>query len=218
MCTRILIADDHQILLQGLRALLNEEPGFEVIAEAVDGRGAVRLSQEQKPDVAVIDVTMQGLNGIDAARQICKGTDIKVVALSAHNEPHIVQDIFAAGARGYVLKEDALEELSDAIRHVMAGELFLSKRLLSRTASEASSSMIADLTPREREVLQLMAEGESTKEIAFRLRLSTKTIETHRRSLMEKLQMYSVSELTKCAICEGLTTTGATTRSTPTAR
>jgi len=208
MSTRILIADDHQILRQGLRTLLDRQPEMEVVAEASDGRRAVTLSEEHNPEIAVIDVTMPDLSGIETTRQICAKSDTKVIALSAHTETRFIRDMIEAGASAYVLKEDAFEELSTAIRTVMQGGTYFSKRIDPQVAgdADAAASSISRLTPREREVLQLMAEGQSTKEIAYRLKLSTKTIETHRRQIMMKLELYSVAELTKCAIREGLTT------------
>lgn len=208
MSTRILIADDHQIFRQGLRSLLDHQPDFQVVAEASDGRQALTLIEEHNPEVAVIDVTMPDLNGIETARQICARTDTKVVALSAHVETRFIREMIAAGASAYLLKDDAFDELALAIRTVLDGGTFFSKRIDRNVVgdADAAASSISRLTPREREVLQLMAEGQSTKEIAYRLKLSTKTIETHRRQIMMKLELYSVAELTKCAIREGLTT------------
>jgi DNA-binding NarL/FixJ family response regulator len=208
MATNVLIADDHQILRQGLRSLLERQPDMRVIAEAADGRHALTLIEEHAPEIAVIDVSMPELDGIETTRQICSKTSTKVVALSAHGEPRFVRDMLKAGASAYLLKDDAFEELAIAIREVMAGGTYFSKRIDQNAVSGkgAPAGSIQRLTPREREVLQLMSEGQSTKEIAFRLKLSTKTIETHRRQIMQKLDVYSVAELTKCAIREGLTT------------
>ena len=211
MYTRILIADDHQILRQGLRSLLSRQPGFDVVADVADGVSAIRLVQEMNPDIAVIDVTMPDLDGIEATRKICAGSPaVRVIALSMHADQRFVREMVRAGASGYLLKDDAFEELAVAIRTVMDGGRYFSKRLETtitpETAEVASHAPTRHLTTREREVLQLIAEGKSTKEVAFHLRLSTKTIETHRRQVMEKLGLYSVAELTKWAIREGLTT------------
>jgi DNA-binding NarL/FixJ family response regulator len=217
MSTRILIADDHQIFRQGLRSLLDRQPDFEVVAEASDGRRALVLIEEHNPDVAVIDVTMPDLNGIETARQICARTDTKVVALSAHVETRFIREMITAGASAYLFKDDAFDELANAIRTVLDGGTYFSKRIDRNVGGDvdAAASSISRLSPREREVLQLMAEGQSTKEIAYRLKLSTKTIETHRRQIMMKLELYSVAELTKCAIREGLTTVSASLLTPP---
>jgi len=208
MATRVIIADDHQILRQGLRSLIERQPDMQVIADASDGRRALTLVEEHNPEIAVIDVSMPEMDGIETTRQICANTDTKVVALSAHGETRFVREMLKSGASAYLLKDDAFEELAVAIRAVMNGGTYFSKRIdhNAATGGTAPQNAFDRLTPREREVLQLMAEGQSTKEIAFRLKLSTKTIETHRRQIMQKLDLYSVAELTKCAIREGLAT------------
>jgi DNA-binding NarL/FixJ family response regulator len=211
MSTRILIADDHQILRQGLRSLLSRQSGFEVIADVADGVSAIRQVEELNPDIAVIDVTMPDMDGIETTRRICANSPaVKVIALSMHADQRFVREMIRAGASGYLLKDDAFEELNVAIQTVMEGGHYFSKRLDTIIAPEGSDTVThaptRNLTAREREVLQLVAEGKSTKEVAFHLRLSTKTIETHRRQVMEKLNLYSVAELTKWAIREGLTT------------
>jgi DNA-binding NarL/FixJ family response regulator len=233
MSERILIADDHQIVRQGLRRLLESEESFTVIGEAANGRAAVRMVQEDQPDIVVMDVTMPDLNGIDAARQIThEHPDVKVIGLSMHADSRFASEMLRAGASGYLLKEDAFEELSTAIRQVLAGTVYVSPRiagaLLGRgmdpdggdeltnlAASQAASNRSGDLSallspmlhlsPRQREVLQLIAEGRSTKEIAFDLGVSVKTVETHRRQMMDKLNLHSVAQLTKYAVREGLT-------------
>jgi DNA-binding NarL/FixJ family response regulator len=212
---RILLADDHQIVLEGLRSLLQQNEEMEVVAEAKDGRSAVQLARELQPDVVVMDVGMPGLNGIEATRQITsREPDAKVVALSMHSDRRFMGEMLKAGAKGYLLKDGAFEELATAIRSVMSNKVYLSPRIadvvvddyVRRTPSQGSdTSAFAKLTPREREVLQLMAEGRATKEIAMDLKVSIKTVETHRRQIMEKLNIHSVAELTKYAIREGLT-------------
>ena len=193
---------------------------MQVVAEANDGRSAVQLAQELQPDVVVMDVGMPGLNGIEATRQITnREPDAKVVALSMHSDRRFMGEMLKAGAKGYLLKDGAFEELATAIRSVVANKVYLSPRIadvvvddyVRRTPGQAAgdTSAFAKLTPREREVLQLMAEGRATKEIAMDLKVSIKTVETHRRQIMEKLQIHSVAELTKYAIREGLTTAGA---------
>ena len=186
---------------------------MEVIGEAADGRAAVQMTHDMSPDVVVMDVGMPGLNGIEATRQIMnKEPDAKVVALSMHADRRFMGEMLKAGAKGYLLKDGAFEELANAIRSVVADKVYLSPRIADvvvddyvRRQNGVEPSAFAKLTPREREVLQLMAEGRATKEIAMDLHVSIKTIETHRRQIMEKLQIYSVAELTKYAIREGLT-------------
>ncbi|HEV8378161.1 MAG TPA: response regulator transcription factor [Tepidisphaeraceae bacterium] len=208
---RILIADDHEMFRQGLRLLLDSQPDVEVVAETGDGRSAVRLAAEHCPDVIVMDLSMPDLNGIDATRQILANAPVgkapKVIALSAHSDHHLAGQMLAAGASGYVLKHAAFPEMMEALSAVLAGKIYLSPTLPSVTnanaASEASSA--GKLSPREREILQLLAEGKAMKEIAAVLGVSIKTVETHRRTMMSKLGLYSVAELTKYAIREGVT-------------
>ena len=213
MTTRILVVDDHRIMREGLRALLAGIPGMAVVAEANNGRCAVQLAQEQKPDVIIMDVSMPDLNGIEATRQILAAhPEIRVIALSIHSDRRFVLQMFRAGAVGYLLKDCAFEELAHAIEVVLDGQAYLSPGIAGvvvgeflRQLASDESTLIPSLTAREREVLQLTAEGKSTKEIASLLRVSVKTVETHRRQLMEKLRMNSVAELTKFAVREGLT-------------
>lgn len=212
MPARILLVDDHRIVRDGLRALLQSQSDLQVVAEADDGRTAIQLASELSPDVIVMDISMPDLNGIDATRQIhAARPNCKVVVLTAHFDHRMATQVMDAGAKGLVPKDAAFEELALAIRTVMSGKNYLSPRLPSDiVASISSGSNGADgafrsLSGREREVLQLIAEGKSTKEIAFHLDLSTKTIETHRRQIMEKLAIDNVADLTKYAVREGLT-------------
>lgn len=213
MTIRIILADDHRIIRDGLKALLRAEADFEVIAEAEDGRTAVRLATELSPDVVVMDISMPDLNGIEATRQItADGKGTKVVALSALSDGKIVSSIIDAGASGYIPKDAAFEELATAIRSVISERVYISPQVTGalvdrmRTQSlHADKSIFNLLSPREREVLQLLAEGKATKETARELRVSVKTVETHRRNMMEKLNIHSVAELTKYAIREGIT-------------
>ena len=209
----IIIADDHQILRQGLKTLLEKEPDMEVVAEAEDGRKTVTLVREFMPHVVIMDVNMPDLNGIEATRQILSEyPDMKVIALSMHADRRFVINMLKAGAHGYLLKDCAFEELAQAIRLVMASKTYLSpgvaeivvKDYVHRLPGPAQTAFSV-LTAREREVLQLMAEGKSTAQIAELLHISVKTVETHRQQIMHKLGMRSVAELTKYAIREGLT-------------
>ena len=213
MPTRVLLADDHRIIREGLRALLQKQSDMKVVEEAQDGITAVRLAEKLHPDIVIMDIGMPDLNGIEAARQIISRVKgIKVIALSMHSDKRFVLEMLKAGASGYLLKDCAFEELIDAIRTVRNGQIYLSNRvagvvvdeyLHNRPASEVSAYNL--LSAREREVLQLLAEGNSTKSIAASLNVSTKTIETHRQQIMEKLNLHSVAELTKYAVKEGLT-------------
>lgn len=214
MNTRILLADDHQMIREGLRSLLSKEPGMLVVAEAADGRDAVRLAVDLTPDVVIMDLSMPDLNGIDATRQIiAKTPQVKVIVLSVHADQRFVMEMLKAGASGYLLKDRAFEDLVLAIRDVLANRTYLCREISElvvgeyvRNLKQTDSSAYSVLTAREREVLQLFAEGSSTAQIAERLNLSVKTIESHRQNIMEKLNLRSIAELTKYAIREGLTT------------
>jgi DNA-binding NarL/FixJ family response regulator len=211
--TRILLVDDHRILREGLKSLLNEEADMSVVGESDNGRTGVEMASELAPDVVVMDIGMPELNGIEATRRIARDTaGTKVVALSMHSDGRFVSEILKAGASGYVLKDGAFEELALAIRTVMDGKTYLSPRVADvvvedylRQSPQKMPGAFASLTSREREVLQLLAEGKATKQAAAALNVSVKTVETHRRQIMTKLDMYSVAELTKYAIREGLT-------------
>jgi DNA-binding NarL/FixJ family response regulator len=213
MGIRILLADDHEIMREGLRSLLEKQRDMQVIAEAQDGRDAVEKALELRPDVVVMDITMPELNGIEATRRITgEDSGIRVVALSMHSTRRFMTEVLKAGASGYLLKECAVAELIQAIRTVVAGRSYLSPAVTEavvedyvRHVPSNGGAAFASLSPREREVLQLIAEGKATKEIAAALQVSVKTIEAHRAQIMEKLHIHSVAGLTKFAIHEGLT-------------
>jgi len=214
MSIRVLIADDHKIMLAGLRSLLEKQADFEVVGEAENGRKAVQMAQEKNPDVVVMDVSMPDLNGIEATKQIIESLpETRVVALSMHSDKRFVMGMLRAGASGYLLKDCASQELANAILQVAGGKKYLSPEItgvviddfLLGGSSEEVTTAASPLSPREREVLQLIAEGWSTKQIASHLYVSIKTIETHRRQIMKKLDLHSIADLTKYAIREGLT-------------
>ena len=213
MKTKILLVDDHKILRDGICSIVKGYPDMEVIGEAADGKKALQLVEELSPDVVIMDISMPDLNGIDATRRIISDhPKIKVIALSMHHDKQFVSEIFKAGASGYLLKDCAFDELEHAVRIVMDGKTYINPQIASLvieslvnqppTSSPKSFSLLTD---REREVLQLIAEGQSTKEIAGKLSVSAKTIESHRRQVMGKLNIRNVAELTKYAIREGLT-------------
>lgn len=212
MTIKILLVDDHRIMRDGLSALLKNEPDMEVVAESDNGREAVEMSRKLKPTVVVMDMSMPGLNGAEATRQILAlCDDVKVLALSMHADKRFIIGALSAGASGYVLKDCAFEDLVRAIRTVAMNRTYLSPNIADivvksyRHSQPSPSESFPVLTPREREVLQLISEGASVKKIAPILRVSTKTIETHREHIMKKLNIHSVAGLTKYAIREGLT-------------
>lgn len=213
MKINILLADDHKIIREGLRALIEKQSDMEVAAEAQDGLETVKLARKLSPDVIIMDIGMPGMNGIDATRQIvAEAQNIKVIALSMHSDRRFVLQMLKAGASGYLLKDSAFEELVVAIHTIMNNQPYLSPRITDvvvkeylHNLSKNESTVFSILTAREREVLQLIAEGKNTKQIASILNISVKTIETHRQQIMEKVGVHSVAELTKYAIREGLT-------------
>ena len=213
MSVKIILADDHRIMREGLRALLERDAAIEVIAEADNGRTTVELSRELNPDVVVIDIGMPDLNGIDATRQIVSESPaVKVIALSMHSDRKFVREMLSAGASGYLLKDSAFEELGTALTTVINNQTYLSPKIADTVVKDylgkvepKESKVSPALTKREREVLQLIAEGKTTKDIASQLYVSIKTIETHRKQIMDKVGLNSVAELTKYAIREGLT-------------
>jgi DNA-binding NarL/FixJ family response regulator len=213
MCfvTTILLADDHQLIRQGLRSLLDEREGLHVLGEASNGRAAVRMARELKPDIVIMDITMPDLNGIDATRQIRGDNEhTRVIALSMHPERQFVLEMLAASASGYLLKDSPLDEVVSAIETVQRGEIFLSPKVTGVLVNQylggagEPNGFCGTLSPREREVLQLVAEGKNAKEIGQILHISSKTVEGHRRQIMDKLKLYSVAELTRYAIREGM--------------
>lgn len=213
MSIKILIADDHKIVRDGLRSLLEKQPNLEVVAEAENGRAAVQLAKDKSPDVVIMDISMPDLNGIDATRQMITALpEVKVLGLSMHSDKRFVIGMLGAGASGFLLKDCAFEELSQAIKVVIANQVYLSPGIAGTVVNDYVRRILGNyaffkpvLTPREREVLQLLAEGLSTKQIASRLHVSVKTVETHRRQIMTKLDIHSIAELTKYAVREGLT-------------
>ena len=212
MALQILVTDDHRLLREGLRSLL-ESQGFQVRGEAADGRTAVKLAKTLEPDAVIIDISMPGLNGIDATKQIHQDCpEVKVIVLSMRSDSRAVLEAFAAGASAYLLKEAAFEEVVVALKVVMQGKTYLSPaiaHLVVRNSVEhwstSSGQMRRGISGREREILQLVAEGRSSKEMAASLYVSVKTIETHRKQIMDKLNLHSIAELTKYAIREGVT-------------
>ena len=213
MDIRIVIADDHQIVRQGLRVLLEKEPDMEVVGEAEDGQTTVSLTKKLHPHVVLMDIKMPDLNGIEATRQILSELpDVKIIALSMYPDQRFVMNMLKSGARGYLLKDSAFEELAQAIRLVMANKTYLCplvtevvvKDLVTLNPSSSQTALVV-LTSREREVLRLLAEGKRTSQIAQLLDISVKTVDTHRQQIIHKLGIRSLAELTKYAIREGLT-------------
>src|SRR5436305_15166080 len=207
MAVRVLLADDHEIVRQGLRVLLERE-GFQVVGEASDGHEAVKLCEANHPEVAILDLSMPLLNGIDAAREIMKSNPrTKVVLLTMHTEDHLILESLRAGVTGYVLKTKAASELVQALRAVCRGEMFLTQSI-SRMIVQAflQNAPVAGnpISDRERQVLQLVAEGKTTKEIASLLGISVKTAESHRSNLMDKLNIHDTAGLVRYAIRIGL--------------
>ncbi len=213
MSIKILIADDHKIIREGLRALIEKKPGMEVIGEVENGRKAVQLVQELLIDIIVMDIAMPDLNGIEATRQIvARAPSIKVIALSMHSDKRFVVEMLKAGASGFLLKDCAFEELIHAINTVRTNKTYLSPKIADmmikdyvRLLPMGELSVFSVLTPRQRQVLQLLSEGKGTSQIAHDLQVSVKTVETFRQQIMNKLNIHSIAELTKYAIREGLT-------------
>ena len=213
MGIRILLADDHRLMREGLRSLLEEQPDMSVVGEAENGKSAVQLATKFMPDVVIMDISMPGLNGIDATCQILSNcAKSKVIALSMHAERRTVLEMLNAGASGYLLKDCAFEEVTHAVRTVVSNSTYLSPRITEIVIKDYvhripknELSSLSGLTTREREVLQLLSEGKKTKEIADLLRVSIKTAESYRQQIMDKLNIHSIAELTKLAIREGLT-------------
>lgn len=210
MSVKIIIADDHKIMRDGLRNMLEKESGLEVVAEAKNGREAIQLTEKLRPDIVIMDISMDDLNGMDATRTIIgKGWGTKVIALSMHADKRFVAGMFEAGAMGYLLKDCAYNELVQAIRQTVSGRTYLCSMIsgvvIRDYIQRMRKSEASLLSPREKEILQLLAEGSTTKRIADQLKVSVKTVETHRQHVMEKLNIFSIAELTKYAIKEGIT-------------
>jgi two-component system, NarL family, response regulator NreC len=213
MSIKVILSDDHNIFRESLATLLQQEIGIEVVAQAGDGRTAIDLVKKHQPNVIIMDISMPDLNGIEATRQITSAFPrTKVIALSMHSDQKFVAEMLKAGASGYLLKDTEAKDLIEAIHTVARHGIYLPPALAdmvvegyvrNRPMDEMKAS--ATLTSREREVLQLIAEGKTTKEIALKFGISAKTIETHRLNIMEKLNLHNIAELTKYAIREGLT-------------
>jgi DNA-binding NarL/FixJ family response regulator len=209
---RILIADDHEVARKGIRSLLEDHAGWEVCGEARDGREAVECANRLKPDLLLLDLGMPNLNGLDAARQILATTpDARILILTVHDSEQVVREVLAAGARGFVLKSDACRDLVAAVDALQHRRTFFTSRVAQmmlegylRPHDEDTNSDLRILTPREREVIQLVAEGKTTKEVATVLSLSVKTAETHRTNLMRKLDLHSIAALTLYAVRNGI--------------
>lgn len=210
---KVLIAEDHKLMAEGLCALINSRPDLDLVGVAHDGRAAVKLASQLTPDIVLMDIGLPKLNGLEATRQIsnqCRG--VKIMALSMHSEKRYVEGMIKAGATGYMVKDCMFDELSQAIDIVADGKTWLCRSVAGTVLDNYfenlrhnRSSAGTTLTNREREVLQLIAEGRNTKEIAGDLNVSIKTVETHRRQVMNKLEIHSVAKLTKYALREGLT-------------
>src|SRR5512136_191378 len=214
MTIRIILADDHLIVRDGMSYLLEKETGMVVTAMADNGRMALQLAREQRPDVVVMDIAMPEMNGIEATRRLTgEMPGVAVLILSMHSARRYIVESLAAGAKGYLLKECVSDELVRGIRTVAANETYLSPKVADQIVKDYMKRLSSDtilpvplfLSSREREILQLVAEGKNTKEIAFTIGVSGKTVETHRQQIMKKLNLHSVAELTRYAIREGLT-------------
>lgn len=210
---KVLIVDDHKIMREGLRFLLKDKANIIVVGEAENGRDAIRLVAQLKPDIVIMDIAMPDLNGMEATRMILgDNPDTRIIALSSHSGKEFVTGMFKAGASGYLLKDCAFDELFDAVKAVHAKHTYLSREISDVLVREYVTNIHTvvqegpeELSTREKEVLQLIAEGNSTKDIADRLFISVKTVESHRKKIMQKLNLFTVSELTKHAIRVGLT-------------
>ena len=213
MTLRVLIADDHTLFRKGLRTLLEKQAGTEVLGEADNGRTMVKMARQLHPDIVIMDIAMPGMNGIEATRKIVStDPDVRILALSMHSDRRFVVKMFQAGAFGYMLKDCAFEELAFALQALAENRKYLCPTLpgmvIDDFIKQNNTSRGPALTPRESEVLQLLAEGMTTREIAELLTISGKTVETHRRKIMHKLNLHSIAELTKYAIREGITGIG----------
>lgn len=214
MKVRIILADDHPIMLEGLKALLEREPDMEVVGLVMNGRDAVYLTNKLAPDIVIMDVSMPELNGIEATRQIlAQHPNVKVIALTIHSDARYAMEMLKAGARGYIPKQCAYEELARAVRSVKMGQAYLSPGVtgnllesLTGQGGGSKSSAFSSLTPREREILQLLAEGNTSRAVADKINISIKTVDTHKVNIMRKLGLKSLAELVRYAIREGIST------------
>jgi len=201
---KLLVADDHEIVRNGVRCLLEAQPGWQVMAEACNGREAVEKAKRLKPDVAVLDIGMPSLNGLEAARQMLKNDPhIKIVILTVYESDNLIREVLKVGARGYVSKTDAIRDLVTAISAVQSGVAFFTAKVAEVVLEgdlDKSGLASSRLTPRQREIIQLLAEGQSSKEIAVSLGLSVKTAETHRANMMKRLNCHTASEIVRYAI------------------
>lgn len=207
---RVLIADDHDIVRKGLRTIVEEQPGWELAGEASDGREAVAMAKELKPDVTVLDIAMPQLNGLEAARQMIKNDPAaKVLILTMHESDPLIREVLDAGARGFLLKSDAGRDLVSAVDAVRRNKTFFTAKVAQmvldgyldkKPRRNDADSTASRLTPRQREIVQLLAEGKSSKEVVSALNLSVKTAETHRANIMRRLDCHSVSELVRYAV------------------
>lgn len=207
---RVLIADDHEVVRKGLRTLLEEQPGWQIAGEASDGREAVEKAKTLKPDVTVLDISMPTLNGLEATRQMMKNNpQARVLVLTMHESDPLIREVLGAGARGYLLKSDAGRDLVNAVDAIRRNKTFFTARVaqmvldgyLDKKSPKVDAEIPRDrLTPRQREIIQLLAEGKSSKEVAVALNLSIKTAETHRANIMRRLDCHSVSELVRYAV------------------
>ncbi len=209
----ILLVDDHEVVRQGLQSLLEKMPDLEIAGEASDGNEAIQMVKAHKPDIVVMDIAMPNLNGTDATKEIKKTVsyDIKIIALSMYSDAFFVKKMFKAGASAYIVKMDAFKELADAIQAVLNNDIYISKKIAKAiisdyTKSDTSPNKQTDvLTPREREIIQNLSEGKTSKEIANMMSVSVNTIDSHRKNIMGKLDLHSIAELTKYAIRHGIT-------------
>jgi DNA-binding NarL/FixJ family response regulator len=206
---RIMVADDHEVVRKGLRALLEARPGWQVCAEATDGRDVIKKVAEVKPDVIVLDIAMPNLNGLEATRQLIKSDpEAKVLILTLHDSDQVIRDVLSAGARGFLLKSDAARDLVSAVEALGQGKTYFTSKVAAMVLNgflkggpgASLGTYASPLTPREREIVQLLAEGKSSKEVASVLGLSVTTAETHRSNIMRKLDLHSVSDVVLYAI------------------